>query len=126
MLAFGELRTSSRRASGVSVATLALVGLLVPLLALIAFPVKTMAQSDWAAPRTVFIPETGQTIDGVFLDQWRAGGGADAYGNPITAEMTENGHTVQYYEYARFEYVPDDAGRQSSSTWATLAKNSSQ
>ncbi len=108
MLAFGGMRAASRRATGASVATLALVGLLVPLIALIAFPVKTMAQSDWAAPRTVFIPETGQTIDGVFLDQWRTGGGANAYGNPITAELTENGHTVQYYEYARFEYVPDD------------------
>ena len=68
-----------------------------------------MAQSDWASPRTVFIPETGQTIDGVFLDQWRAGGGVNAYGNPITPEMSENGHTVQYYEYARFEYFPDDS-----------------
>jgi lipoprotein-anchoring transpeptidase ErfK/SrfK len=85
-----------------------LIGLLVPLLALIAFPTKTMAQSDWAPPRTVFIPETGQTIDGVFLDQWRSGGGAVAYGNPITAELTENDHIVQYYEYARFEYVPED------------------
>ncbi len=109
MLAFGVMRTSSRRTSGASMATLAMIGLLVPLLALIAFPVKTMAQSDWAAPRTVFIPETGQTIDGVFLDQWRAGGGVNAYGNPITPEMTENGHTVQYYEYARFEYFPDDS-----------------
>ena len=27
--------------------------------------------SNWKAPRTVYIPQTGQTIDGVFLDYWR-------------------------------------------------------
>jgi len=108
MLAFGETRARSRRASGVSVAALALIGLLIPLLALVASPVKTAAQTDWAPPRTVFISETGQTIDGVFLDQWRAGGGVNAYGYPITAELTENDRVVQYYEYARFEYVPED------------------
>lgn len=108
MLAYGGTRAVRQRATGAGIASLALIGLLVPLLALVAFPAKTFAQSDWAPPRTVFIPETGQTIDGVFLDQWRAGGGAAAYGNPITPELTENDHTVQYYEYARFEYVPED------------------
>ncbi len=108
MLAFGETRAATRRASGASVITLALVALLVPLLALIGLPGTTVAQSDWAPPRTVYIPETGQTIDGVFLDQWRAGGGVAAYGYPITQELTENDHVVQYYEYARFEYVPED------------------
>lgn len=65
-------------------------------------------QSGWSAPRTVYIPESGHTIDGVFLDFWRAAGGAAAYGNPISAEFTRNNRIVQYYEYARFEYVPDD------------------
>jgi len=67
----------------------------------------------WTPPRTVYIPETGQTIDGLFLDLWRAGGGALSYGNPITPEITEaDGRIVQYYEYARFEYWPegDEAG----------------
>jgi hypothetical protein len=65
-------------------------------------------ESDWSAPRTVYIPETGQTIDGVFLDFWRANNGLTNYGNPITPELEENGHVVQYYQYARFEYWPDD------------------
>jgi lipoprotein-anchoring transpeptidase ErfK/SrfK len=30
------------------------------------------------------------------------------YGNPISVELTENNHIVQYYEYARFEYWPED------------------
>ena len=63
---------------------------------------------DWAPPRTVYIPATGQTIDGLFLDLWRSGGGALSYGNPLTAEITESdGRIVQYYEYARFEYWPE-------------------
>jgi lipoprotein-anchoring transpeptidase ErfK/SrfK len=109
MLAFGVKRADRRRVSRVSVAALALVALVLPLAALFTVPGQAGAQTDdWSAPRTVFIPDTGQTIDGVFLDQWREGGGVSAYGNPITQELTENGHTVQYYEYARFEYVPED------------------
>lgn len=64
--------------------------------------------TNWAPPTTVYIPETGQSIDGVFLDFWRANNGIANYGYPITPEVTQNGRIVQYYSYARFEYVPDD------------------
>ena len=69
-------------------------------------------QEAWSAPRTVYIPASGHTIDGVFLDFWRAAGGSNTYGNPISSEFDRNGRIVQYYEYARFEYVPEgsDAG----------------
>jgi hypothetical protein len=70
---------------------------------------------EWAPPTTVYIPETGQTIDGWFLDLWRESGGAGAFGNPITPEFTlPNGHVVQYYDYARFEYWPEGNGEGSS------------
>lgn len=109
MRSFGVIRAAWQRVSTLGVTTLALLALVIPLAAVAIMPGHASAQgSDWAPPRTVFIPETGHTIDGVFLDQWRSGGGVNAYGNPITAELTENGHTVQYYEYARFEYVPED------------------
>lgn len=62
----------------------------------------------WSAPRTVYIPEAGQSIDGVFLDVWREWGGAESWGLPLTQEFTENGHIVQYYDFARFEYHPED------------------
>src|SRR5215208_6416455 len=63
---------------------------------------------NWSPPSTVYIPETGHSIDGLFLDLWRSGGGALSYGNPITAEITgEKGQVVQYYQYARFEYWPE-------------------
>jgi lipoprotein-anchoring transpeptidase ErfK/SrfK len=66
------------------------------------------APSVWSPPRTVYIPETGHSIDGVFLDFWRANNGIANYGYPISAEIMENGHIVQYYQYARFEYWPED------------------
>ena len=64
--------------------------------------------ANWAPPSTVYIPETGQAVDGVFLDSWRAWGGAASWGLPLTAEFQENGRIVQYYDYGRFEYHPDD------------------
>ena len=67
-----------------------------------------VANADWAPPTTVYIPDTGQTIDGLFLDLWREWGGAGAFGNPISPEFTDaKGHIVQYYGYARFEYWPE-------------------
>ena len=63
---------------------------------------------DWAPPPTVYVPATGHTIDRLFLDLWRSGGGEFTYGNPITPEIEEkDGRVVQYYEYARFEYWPE-------------------
>jgi hypothetical protein len=64
--------------------------------------------ANWNPPRTVFIPVTGHAIDGVFLDAWRAWGGATSWGLPLTAEFQENGRTVQYYDFGRFEYHPED------------------
>lgn len=67
--------------------------------------------SDWAPPSTVFIPETGHSLDRLFLDLWRGSGGAESFGYPITPEITEdNGHVVQYLQYARFEYWPEGDG----------------
>jgi hypothetical protein len=65
--------------------------------------------TDWSAPTTVYIPETGHTIDGVFLDYWRANYGLNNYGLPISPSTSSDGRIVQYYQYARFEYWPEDA-----------------
>jgi lipoprotein-anchoring transpeptidase ErfK/SrfK len=63
---------------------------------------------NWNPPRTVYIPETGQSVDGVFLDAWRDWGGIESWGLPLTQEFQEDGRVVQYYDYGRFEYHPDD------------------
>ena len=34
------------------------------------------------------------------------------FGYPISSELTENGHTVQYFERAKLEYHPENAGTQ--------------
>src|SRR5688572_23742617 len=51
--------------------------------------------APWQAPRTVYISNTGQSLDGVFLDFWRANNGIANYGYPITPEVQEHGHIVQ-------------------------------
>ena len=95
---------------------LGVLTLLVALVATLLAPLSAVAQDiqpvdaadDWVAPRTVYIPETGHTIDGVFLDYWRASNGIGNFGYPISAEHDHNGVVAQYYTYARFEYHPDD------------------
>ncbi|MGH2552049.1 MAG: LGFP repeat-containing protein, partial [Thermomicrobiales bacterium] len=110
-------KRQSRSLSGVFIAVVVALLAIVPFTALSASasPVASQTslnssnQDGWSPPSTVYIPDTGQSIDGVFLDYWRANGGANAFGNPITPEFTLGGHTVQYYQYARFEYWPEDA-----------------
>ena len=71
---------------------------------------STTTPTNWKAPRTVYIPQTGQTIDGVFLDYWRANSGIANYGYPVAPEFTmANGVVAQFYSYARFEYWPGAA-----------------
>ena len=55
-------------------------------LALMAFltPLSASAQ-DWSPPRTVFVPSTGHTTDGLFLDLWRAE--RELIGDPVTEEI---------------------------------------
>jgi hypothetical protein len=57
-----------------------------------------------------FFPATGHSIGGPFLDFWQRNGGLALFGLPLTEEVTENGLTVQWFERARFEYHPENAG----------------
>ena len=60
--------------------------------------------------------ETGQEVCGPFLRAWEARGGLVRFGLPITAEIEEGDpatgkeRTVQYFERARFDHVPDRVG----------------
>lgn len=73
-----------------------------------AMQASAQRSDGWAPPPTVYLPETGHTLDQLFLDLWRSAGGASSFGYPVTAEITqENGHVIQYLEYARFEYWPE-------------------
>lgn len=105
-------RAARSRATILKGGSRAIMAVLTVLLTVVLLPLGASAQSDWAAPRTVLIPETGHTIDGYFLDVWRDGGGYARFGNPITPELKEHGRVVQYFEYARFEYTPEDPNGQ--------------
>jgi hypothetical protein len=47
-----------------------------------------------------------------FLSFWRANGGLLVFGYPLSGEIVENGRIVQYFERARFEYHPQNLGKE--------------
>ena len=64
-------------------------------------------------PRTEsqeYFPETGHSVHFAFLKYFRDNGGIFIFGYPISQEVIENGHIVQYFQRARFEYHPQHAG----------------
>jgi hypothetical protein len=70
-----------------------------------------------ATEERVYVPETGHGLAHGFLAFWRARGGLDAFGHPVSEERDEpNGdgsgraYTVQHFQRARFEYHPEHAG----------------
>jgi hypothetical protein len=69
----------------------------------------TLLPTTAQAQETRYFPQTGHAVGGRFLDYWQQNGGLDVFGYPLTDEFTEEGRTVQYFERARFEYVPANA-----------------
>ncbi len=63
-----------------------------------------------------FFPATGHTLRGSFKSFWEGNGGLPRFGYPLTEEIIEpdggNGRprVVQYFERARFEFFPENAG----------------
>jgi hypothetical protein len=85
------------------------------LLALVSSLVPTTAVAQaWSAPRTVFVPTTGHTSDGLFLDLWRAE--RDLLGDPVTEEFRArtsfsaggDADIIQYYEHLALVYLPNE------------------
>jgi hypothetical protein len=72
--------------------------------------------SDPKEPGVLWFAPTGHTLLGSFLDYWNKNGGLPQFGYPITEEFTEpigpEGAPimVQYFERARFEHHPENAG----------------
>jgi hypothetical protein len=92
------------------IAAVALVLTLAPLI-----PSADVRAQEWSPPRTVFVPTTGHTTDGLFLDVWRAE--RQILGDPVTEEFSpRTGFTgvgdadvVQLYEHLALIYLPDAA-----------------
>ena len=65
----------------------------------------------------VYFPETGHNLGGLFLAYWEANGGLAQFGYPLTEERWDTLPSgtgaccrTQYFERARFEYHPENAG----------------
>ena len=71
-------------------------------------PLPSDTPSD--SPGRMFFPETGHSLAYGFKNYWEQNGGLWQFGYPISEEFTENGLTVQYFERARFEWRPENAG----------------
>lgn len=69
-----------------------------------------------AADDTQYFKETRHSVSGTFLQYWRNNGGLDIYGYPISDPQNEvdpeTGKTflTQWFERARFELHPENAG----------------
>ena len=69
----------------------------------VAFP-PDVGQADLR----VYVPETGHTLRGSFLDYWRATGAAAVFGNPVSEPFAAaNGYYSQAFENVVFQYRPE-------------------
>ncbi len=57
-----------------------------------------------------YYPESRHRLCGGFRNYWDANGGLWLFGFPISEEFEEGGYLVQYFERARFELHPENAG----------------
>lgn len=78
--------------------------LLIILLGGVAVGPHTPTHADTLAGLPVFFPETGHTLAYQFRQFYEANGGLEIFGLPITEVFVEDGHPVQYFERARFEW----------------------
>jgi hypothetical protein len=64
--------------------------------------------------QNLFFSQTSHHVSGRagFLNYWRQNGGVQIFGYPISEEIVENGRVVQYFERARFEYHPENLGKE--------------
>ena len=78
--------------------------------------VAPLAAEDWSPPRTVWVSSAGHTIDGYFLDLWRAY--PELLGQPITEEWESpvaiegyerDDRYVQYFDNLAIVYVPEES-----------------
>ncbi len=67
-------------------------------------------------PTMIYFNQTGHNLGGSFYTYWKTRGGLASFGYPISEELREvneadgKTYTVQYFERARLEYHPENAG----------------
>jgi len=55
-----------------------------------------------------YYPETGHVVSYAFLAYFRNEGGVGTFGYPLSEFIDEDGHIVQYFQWARMEWHPED------------------
>ncbi|MBC8164167.1 MAG: VanW family protein [Roseiflexaceae bacterium] len=78
-------------------------------------PFLWLGQNPDPTGQRTFYPESGHSLGGAFRSYWATSGGLAVFGYPISEEFGETNaagqtYTVQYFERARFEHHPDQAG----------------
>ncbi len=69
-----------------------------------------LAASDIPAannPRCKYFPETGHSVCYAYLDYFRAHGGIDVFGYPISEAISQGDRIVQYFQRAQMEWHPE-------------------
>jgi hypothetical protein len=78
-------------------------------------PWQTFGQVESAPVGCVMVTQTRHSLCGPFLSYWRANGGLERFGFPITEPFAEqiegNSYTVQYFERRRMELHPELPGQ---------------
>ena len=70
--------------------------------------VPAQTHPEQIPPEVRFFPETGFSVQGEFLHFFERYGGVDSLGYPISEEFEESGWQVQYFEYGRLEFHPEN------------------
>ncbi len=87
-----------------------------PTVRVIGNPVEPVAKPTTLNSDLQYFAETGHTLGGTTLRYWTKFGGLAQFGYPLTEEFAEvsesnnKEYTVQYFERARFELHPENAG----------------
>jgi hypothetical protein len=91
-------------------------GLAGPTITVVGLPTEGVPKPANVGPELLYFPETQHTLGGTILRYWNNFGGLAQFGYPLTepyAEISETDgkeYTVQYFERARFELHPENAG----------------
>ncbi|MBI3241999.1 MAG: hypothetical protein HYZ49_06870 [Chloroflexi bacterium] len=58
-------------------------------------------------PHCKYFPETGHSVCYAFLDYFKAKGGLDVFGYPISEAITQSDRIIQYFQRAQMEWHPE-------------------
>ncbi len=73
-----------------------------------------------------YFSQTGHEICSHFLNYWESNGALAIYGYPLSDAFIEGDYTVQYFERARFEWHPENAGTPYAVLLGLLGRDSAQ